>query len=184
MNVSDILEAQRDSAHHGHGEAGSSAPSQQYLRFALGQDLHALRIDAVREILQAGYMTPLPLMPAFVRGVMNLRGAVVPVIDLGARLGLGLTVIARRTCVVIVDVRGIEGNKSQTMGVLVDAVYEVFSTLVGDAEPVPRMGTRIPPQFIRNMVRVRDEATPELDLDAVLEQASLSDLIARHTHAH
>lgn len=153
---------------------------QQYLRFALGNEMQAVRIDDVREILEVVQMTPLPLMPGFVRGVMNLRGAVVPVIDLGARLGLPATEIGRRTCVVLVDVAGEPGAKPHTMGVLVDAVYEVFGAGAADTEPVPRLGTRVPPQFIRSMVRVRDQATPELDLGAVLEPAALTELIARH----
>ena len=81
---------------------GDGQAMQQFLRFALGNERYAVRIDAVREILEVVRMTPLPLMPAFVRGVMNLRGAVVPVVDLGARLGLEVTVVGRRTCVVIV----------------------------------------------------------------------------------
>ena len=166
---------------------GGDDQTQQYLRFALGADMHAVRIDLVREILEAGHMTPLPLMPDFVRGVMNLRGAVVPVIDLGARLHLGATVVGRRTCVVLVDVAVADADgqgKPYTMGVLVDAVYEVFSTRTADSEPVPRLGTRIPPQFIRSMVRVRDRATPELDLQAILDQTALAELIARHGSTH
>ena len=155
---------------------------QQYLRFSLGRDPHALRIEAVREILEVGHMTPLPLMPDFVRGVMNLRGAVVPVIDLGARIGLGATTLATRTCIVVVDAPARDAHSApQPMGVLVDAVHEVFDDAGRDAEPVPRLGTRVPPEFIRGIVRVRDRATPELDLDAILEQQVLADLIAHHT---
>lgn len=164
---------------------GTSLTAQQYLRFSLGSDMHALRIEAVREILEVAQMTPLPLMPDFMRGVMNLRGAVVPVIDLSARLGLAQTVIGRRTCVVIVDIASADGaTKPQTMGVLVDAVYEVFACTNVGSEPVPRLGTRIPPAYIRSMVRIHGEATPELDLAAVLEQTALSELIARHTATH
>jgi purine-binding chemotaxis protein CheW len=164
---------------------GAMLAQQQYLRFSLGHDMHALRIEAVREILEVAQMTPLPLMPDFMRGVMNLRGAVVPVIDLSARLGLPATAIGRRTCVVIVDVAAHDdAGKPQTMGVLVDAVYEVFACTSVDTEPVPRLGTRIAPEFIRSMVRIHDEATPELDLAAVLAQTALSELIASHMAAH
>ena len=157
--------------------------AQQFLRFALGEERYAVRIDAVREILEVTQMTPLPRLPQFVRGVMNLRGAVVPVVDLGARLGLPPTEVGRRTCVVIVDVGASEEGAAQTMGMLVDAVYEVFDSALADQEVVPRLGTRIDPAFIRCMVRVRGQATPELDLQAILDQRALTDLIAEHrTH--
>jgi purine-binding chemotaxis protein CheW len=162
----------------------TSLPMQQFLRFALGTDMYAIRIDLVREILEVGQMTPLPLMPAFVRGVMNLRGAVVPVIDLGARLELPATTIGRRTCVIIVDIKLPEHDDVQTMGVLVDAVHEVFDTAADQLEAVPRLGTRIEPTYIRSMVRVRGRTTPELDLGVILEQQVLAQLISQHRPSH
>ncbi|MCC5329674.1 chemotaxis protein CheW, partial [Staphylococcus aureus] len=78
-------------------------------RFSVGPDAYAVRIELVREILEVGQMTPLPLMPTFVRGVMNLRGAVVPVVDLAARLGMDPTAIGRRTCVIMVGIAGSQG---------------------------------------------------------------------------
>lgn len=153
---------------------------RQFLRLALGADKYAVQIAAVREILQVAPTTPLPLMPSFVRGVMNLRGAVVPVVDLGARLDLAATDVGRRTCVVIVDLPGADEERPQTLGVLVDAVYEVFDAPAADQEPVPRLGTRIDPGYIRSMVRVRGESTPELDLGAILDQQLLAKLIAAH----
>jgi purine-binding chemotaxis protein CheW len=125
-------------------------------------------------------MTPLPLMPEFVRGVMNLRGVVVPVIDLSARLGLAATVIGRRTCVVIVDVSLPDESGSQTLGVLVDAVQEVLDIPLHDQEAVPRLGTAIDPAHLRSMVRVHAAATPELDLAAILDPARLVELISQH----
>ncbi len=154
---------------------------QQFLRFALGNDRYAVRVDLVREILEVARMTPLPLMPAFVRGVMNLRGAVVPVIDLGARLGLAPTEIGRRTCVVIVDIALGEDQGVQRLGMLVDAVYEVVDAALSELEAVPRLGTAIDPAYIHSMVRVRGQATAELDLGAVLNQEALAALIAEHS---
>lgn len=156
----------------------------QYLSIALGRDLYALRIDMVREILEVTQMTPLPLMPDFVRGVMNLRGIVVPVIDLSARLGLSMTLVGRRTCVVIVDITAPDDGASQTLGVLVDAVQEVFDTTSVDQEPVPRLGTGVDADFLRSMVRVRGRALPELDLAAILDLHTLSSLIGQHALSH
>ncbi|GAB1435285.1 MULTISPECIES: chemotaxis protein CheW [Sphaerotilus] len=171
------------SASRGHGQPAredDGSPLHQFLCFALGLEPCAVRIDLVREILEVGHMTPLPLMPAFVRGVMNLRGVVVPVIDLGARLGLPATVIGRRTCIVIVDVCLPDDGGTQTLGVLVDAVQEVINIAERDLEPVPRLGTRIDAAHLRSMVRHRQQATPELDLAAILDPQRLVGLIGEH----
>jgi len=161
-------------------DIASAGDIVQFLRLSLGSEKYAVQINAVREILQMVPTTPLPLMPPFVRGVMNLRGAVVPVVDLGARLDLPATDVGRRTCVVIVDVPGIDERRPQTLGLLVDAVYEVFDAPVADQEAVPRLGTRIDPGFIRSMVRIRGESTAELNLSAILDQQLLARLIACH----
>lgn len=163
--------------------AEESRHLQQFLRLAVGGERYAVRIDAVREILELARMTRLPLMPSFVCGVMNLRGAVVPVIDLGARLGGEATVHGRRTCVVIVDI-GLSSEHPHRLGMLVDAVYEVFDSPADEVEPVPRLGTRIDPTFIRGMVRVRGQSTADLDLDRVLDQQTLAQLIAEHLTQH
>ncbi|MEY8875240.1 MAG: chemotaxis protein CheW [Leptothrix sp. (in: b-proteobacteria)] len=162
----------------------ADAGVRQFLRLAIGAERYALRIDAVREILQVSKTTPLPRMPDFVCGVMNLRGAVVPVVDLGARLGLGPTAVGRRTCVVIVEVRRSSDGAPARMGVLVDAVFEVVDCAPGEIEPVPRLGTRVHPSFLRSMVRVRGEATAELDLGTLLDQQALAGLIADHVARH
>ncbi|MBI5256282.1 MAG: purine-binding chemotaxis protein CheW [Burkholderiales bacterium] len=169
---------------HDSAAAADSTALLQLLRFAVGNERYALRIDAVREILEVSRTTPLPLMPAFVRGVMNLRGAVVPVIDLSARLGLGPTTVGRRSCVVIVDAHVGDDHATHRMGLLVDAVYEVFDIPAHELEPVPRLGTRIDATFIRSMARARGQTTPELNLDTLLDQAALSALISAYEPVH
>jgi purine-binding chemotaxis protein CheW len=129
-------------------------------------------------------MTPLPLTPHFVLGVMNLRGIVVPVIDLGARLGLPAATLGRRSCVVLVDAPPGEDGKPMVMGVLVDAVHEVFSARDEDAEAPPRLGMRVPADLVRSILRVRGRATTELDLGAVLEPQALGNLIHGHGQLH
>lgn len=165
-------------AHAGAAPASTPGPSHQFLRLALGADMYAVRIERVREILEITHITPLPLMPDFVRGVMNLRGAVVPVIDLAARLGLPPTVVARRSCVVMVDLPDAEGSTGRTLGMLVDAVYEVFDAQQGEQEAPPRLGTRIDPGFIDCMVRLRGKPTPALHLPQLLDPTALAALIA------
>jgi purine-binding chemotaxis protein CheW len=150
----------------------------QYLRFALGTGSYAVAIDAVREILQVETMTAVPLMPSFMRGVMNLRGSVVPVIDLSARLELPGSSFGRRSCVVIVDIDDPEGEASNTMGMMVDAVYEVFETAM--LEPAPAFGTPIAHGFISGMARIDKQVLAVLNLDRVLAQSELSQLVASH----
>ena len=101
---------------------------QQLLCFVLGDRGYAVGIDVVREILKAVPTTELPRMPRFVRGVMNLRGAVVPVIDMSARLGLGLMGVDRRTCIIIVELPVGNGPDAllHKLGVMVDSVNEVI----------------------------------------------------------
>lgn len=168
-------------AHHGPAALEAAVQGEddgrQFLRLALSNDMYAVSIDRVREILEISHITPLPLMPAFVRGVMNLRGAVVPVIDLSARLGKPPAVVARRSCVVMVDVSLSEGGCA-TLGMLVDAVYEVFEASAAEQEAPPRLGTRIDPSFIRTMVRLRGKPTPELNLQTLLDTNTLAKLIA------
>jgi purine-binding chemotaxis protein CheW len=154
----------------------AAGPVMQFLRFSVGSEAYVVRIDGVREILEVTQITPVPLMPGFMRGVMNLRGVVVPVVDLSVRLGFSSTEVGKRTCVVVVTLRTGDGHQ-QTLGMLVDAVHEVFKGREEDLEPVPRLGTTISPGFIRSMVRVRGEITVELALDELVGQQTLAQLI-------
>ena len=165
------------------------------LRMAVGTEDMAVHIDDVREILEVGRLTALPRTPEFVRGVMNLRGAVVPVIDLAARLGQPAITIGRRSCVVVVEA-GLpalddsaldsagddepEGHGSLVVGLLVDAVFEVFDTPAGAMEAVPQLGTSIDASYLRGMARTRGEVIGVLALDRVLAQQELTGLIAEH----
>ncbi|MDP3636626.1 MAG: chemotaxis protein CheW, partial [Azonexus sp.] len=97
---------------------------QQYLTFTLGGEMFAVAILNVKEIIEYGTVTEIPMMPGFIRGVINLRGAVVPVIDLSCRFGGKTTEVARRACIVIVEMN--EGDIKQGIGVMVDAVSEVL----------------------------------------------------------
>ena len=127
---------------------------QQYLTFQLGGEMFAVGILHVKEIIEYGVVTEIPMMPRFIRGVINLRGAVVPVIDLTARFGGAATVAGRRTCIVIVELPENEGQ--QVIGVVVDAVSEVLEIAASAIEPPPTFGARIRADFIRGMGKVRD----------------------------
>lgn len=153
---------------------------QQYLRFALGNGLYAVPIASVREILELSPTTALPLVPDFVRGVMNLRGAVVPVIDLAARFGLPPTVVGRRTCIVVVEVPSLHDPSlaPQVLGLMVDAVHEVLETEGAALDEVPPLGTAIAPQFIEGIARSRGAMVSVLNLPRALDGEELAQLIA------
>jgi purine-binding chemotaxis protein CheW len=155
--------------------------SKQYLCLAVGNETYAVGIDMVREILEVGRMTPLPLTPSFVHGVMNLRGAVVPVIDLNARFGAAPAVIGRRSSVVIVETDHQDRDGPLVVGVLVDGVSEVLEIAYQDIEPVPVLGTRIPREFLQGMAKAKGTLLSILDADRILEREAMATLIAAHT---
>jgi purine-binding chemotaxis protein CheW len=132
--------------------ATASDEQSQYLTFMLGGETFAIGILAIKEIIEFDKLTTVPMMPRFVRGVINLRGAVVPVIDLSARFGREVTTAGRRTCIVIVEVAAGEG--SQDVGVLVDAVNEVLEIPAAQIEPAPAFGARVRSEFIAGMGKV------------------------------
>ena len=133
----------------------------------LGNDAYAIGILSIKEIIEYTTMTEEPLMPACVRGVINLRGAVVPVMDLQARFGQTPSPVTKRTCIVIVEVLGPEGQ--QVMGVVVDAVNEVLDIDASDIEPPPAFGTRIRTDFISGMGKVRGKFAILLNVNRVLD---------------
>ena len=139
---------------------------QQYLTFALGSEMFAVGTLSVKEIIEYGQMTVVPMMPGFIRGVINLRGAVVPVIDLAARFGRSETVITRRTCIVIVEVPNEDGK--QDIGVVVDAVSAVLEIAPADIEPVPAFGAKIRSDFIAGMGIVAGRFVILLEVGKVL----------------
>jgi purine-binding chemotaxis protein CheW len=121
----------------------------QYLIFTLGGESFAIGILAIKEIIEYGSLTEVPMMPPAVRGVINLRGSVVPVIDLAARFGRAPTEIRRRTCIVIVELA--ENGERHDVGVIVDAVNEVMEIPREEIEPPPSFGSRIRSDFIAGM---------------------------------
>ncbi len=142
--------------------------SRQYLSFILRNEHFAVVIDKVREVLDVTTLTRVPRMPDYICGVINLRGAVVPVIDLGFRLGMDPIDHTVNTCIMIVEI-SIEGEESVVeMGVLTDAVQEVMDLSPADIEPTPAMGSGLNTEFILGMGRQDEKFLILLDLDKVL----------------
>lgn len=142
-------------------------PGLQYLTYLLGNEVFAMDIRAVREIIQYSAMTVVPLMPDFVRGVINLRGAVVPVIDLQSRFGREVAQVGKKTCIIIFDAS--RGGDKLELGLLVDAVSEVIEIPDAHIEPAPQFGASIRRDFIRGMGKVGGEFIVILEPERALD---------------
>ncbi|RTL31772.1 MAG: purine-binding chemotaxis protein CheW [Burkholderiales bacterium] len=152
------------------GKGGSMV--SQYLIFSLGGELFGVATLRVREIIEYGNLTTVPMMPSFMRGVINLRGAVVPVIDLNARFGRTRTEVSRRTCIVILEVQSDEDTF--VLGIIVDAVSAVRQIDGTQIEPPPSFGTRIRADFIDGMAKINNNFVILLNLGKVLSVDELS----------
>jgi purine-binding chemotaxis protein CheW len=144
-------------------EAGQAG---QYLTFVLGAETFAIGIMAIKEIIEYASLTEVPMMPAYVRGVINLRGAVVPVLDLPVRFGKEASAVTKRTCIVIIEV--MLGSERHVLGLVVDAVNAVLDVPSSDIEPPPAFGASIRTEFIRGMVKVNSKFVILLDVDHAL----------------
>lgn len=148
----------------------------QTLTFALMGAPFAVPIESIKEIIEYPELTRVPLTSPLLRGVMNLRGSVIPVIDLATRFGLGEALQGRRTCVVIFELDTPDGR--QTLGAIVDAVHEVIEIDPEHIDPPPEFGTPVSAAFLRGMLRYNQKIIPVLDLDHVLSMEQLESLMA------
>ena len=149
-------------------------PGLQYLTYLLGGEVFAMDIRAVREIIQYSAMTVVPLMPDFVRGVINLRGAVVPVIDLQSRFGREVAQVGKKTCIIIFDASS--GGDKLELGLMVDAVSEVIEIPDAHIEPAPQFGASIRRDFIRGMGKVGGEFIVILEPERALDVEDMAKL--------
>ncbi len=149
-------------------DTGSSPASRpvQYLSFMLGGEVFAIGILCIKEIIEFPHLTEVPMMPDSVRGVINLRGAVVPVMDVQARFGRKPSGMTKRTCIVIVELQA-DADK-QVVGIAVDAVNEVIDIADADIEPPPPFGVRIRADFMRGVVKTKGQFVVLLDVESVL----------------
>jgi purine-binding chemotaxis protein CheW len=154
---------------------GGGTDVSQYLTFSLGAEEYGLEILKVQEIKGYTAITPIPNTPPHVKGVMNLRGTVVPVVDLRAKFALSAVEYTKFTVIIIVTVA------DKTTGLIVDSVSDVLEIPASQIRPAPNLGTRADTRFISGMAEVADKLTVLLDLDRLLsdEEAAALEGICR-----
>ncbi len=146
--------------------AGKEEGQNQFLTFLLGGEMFAIPILNIKEIIEYGHLTTVPMMPSFIRGVINLRGSVVPVVDLAVRFGRKAGAVTRRTCIVIIEIE--QGEEKQDVGVVVDTVNEVLEIPRTEIEQAPSFGARIRADFICGMGKIAGKFVVILDVNHVL----------------
>lgn len=156
------------------GATKEAVEQQQYLSFLLASEECAIDILKVREIIEYDAVTTVPKMAPWVRGVINLRGAVVPVVNLAAKFGMEQKPISKTTCIVIVDTQF--ENQETTVGLIVDAVSQVMELSADDVQPVPDFGTRVKMDYLIGMAQSGRKFALLLDVDKVLTTEELHDL--------
>jgi purine-binding chemotaxis protein CheW len=151
---------------------GVDGAGAQHLTFMLRGEQFAIRILAVKEIIEYGQVTAVPMMPSWMRGVINLRGAVLPVVDLSARFSEKPAEITRRTCIVIAEVK-VRGD-SRDIGMIVDAVNAVLDIPASEIEPAPSMGAMVRSDFISGMGKIDGRFVIILNPERVLSESELA----------
>lgn len=142
------------------------AADGKYLTVTLGTEAYALSVLKVREIIRMTKITPVAQMPAYVRGVMNLRGKVIPVTDLRLKLGLVADVV-ERTCIVVVQV-ALPGKNEILMGLIVDTVEDVAAITGEQIEPAPHLGVGVAPEYLLGVAKLKGDVKILLDVDRVV----------------
>ncbi len=144
----------------------------QYLTFKLSDEIFAIDVSKVREILELTSITKVPQTPDFMRGVINLRGSVVPVIDLRLNFGMACTEQTVNTCIIVVEVR--LAGEIVVLGALADSVQEVVEMEPDKIEPAPHLGTKLNTDFIKGMGKIDNDFVMILDIDKVFASDDLA----------
>ncbi len=148
----------------------------KFLSFCLGQEEYGVEILRVREIIGIIDITPLPQTPDYVKGVINLRGKIIPVIELRSKFAMPFVEYNDETCIIVVEVADPTGVDQFQMGVIVDTVSEVIDIAKEQIEPAPRFGCSLNTNYILGMGKAKDKVIILLDIDKVLTQEELGGL--------
>lgn len=152
--------------------AATNAPAGMYLTFHLGREIYGITVFKVREIIRLAGITFMPQMPAFVKGVINLRGKIIPVVDLRLKFQLGAGETNERSCIVVVQTVASTG-RATTTGLVVDAVEEVVNISTQEMEPAPDFGASLDTTCILGLAKVKGVVKTLLDIDRLLRGESL-----------
>lgn len=148
----------------------------QYLSFILDKEIYAIDISQVREVLDIAKITHVPRMPEFMKGVINLRGGVVPVVDLRVKFDMHIMEDTVNTCIVIIEIP-IDGEQT-LLGAIADSVQEVINIEPEEVEPAPKIGTRLNTEFIHGMAKKNDDFVILLDINKVFSVTELTNVQA------
>jgi purine-binding chemotaxis protein CheW len=162
-------------------EESSTVNSKQYVTFCLAEELFGVEVSRTREILSVISVTSVPQTPDYMLGVINLRGQVVPVIDMRLKLGLSAAEETQDTCIIVVEV--LVDGEPIVVGALADAVREVLEIKSDAIEPPPRLGTRLNTEFIKGMGKIDEDFLILLDIDKIFnsDEIALVQEIAEET---
>ena len=162
-------------AHDDALEFGDSSAENKYLLFLVGGVLYAIEALKASEIVEYSSITKVPMMSSYVKGVTNIRGNIVPVIDLLDRFGLGNTQKSDKTSIVVVNYN--KGEMPMQIGIIIDEVYEVDNIDPSDIKKAPEFGSKIHAKFILNMGKYDKKYIPILNTDTILDVDELSKLL-------
>ena len=154
--------------------AATNKQAGKYLTVVLDNEAYGLNVLKIREIIRMQKITPVPQMPAFVKGVINLRGRVIPIVDLRVKFGLKAE-FAERTCIVVVQVK-LATDQIVQMGLIVDSVEEVVNLTAQEIEPVPEFGTKIDTTYLLGMAKIKDQVKTLLDIDRVVAPETMQSI--------
>jgi purine-binding chemotaxis protein CheW len=154
----------------------TKSPAGKYLTVGLASEAYGIAVIKVREIIRTQKITTVPQMPDYVKGVINLRGHVIPIVDLRVKFGLKAE-FTESTCIVVVQVR-VNAERTVQMGLIVDSVEEVVNLTAEDIEPTPDFGTRVDTDYLLGMAKVSGQVKPLLDIDRVVAPETLPNVAA------
>ena len=157
-------------------EAEVRIDTDKFLSFHLGEEEYALEILTVREIIGLMEITPLPQTPAYVKGVINLRGKIIPVIELRTRFGMDPVAYTDQTCVIVVEVGRASSEQHFEIGIIVDSVREVLDIAASQVDAPPRFGCSVPLEYITAIGKVRDKVVVLLNIDEIVTSAEAEKL--------
>jgi purine-binding chemotaxis protein CheW len=156
--------------------AAAAVEEKQYLTFMLGGEMFSINILCIKEIIWYANLTEVPMMPECIRGVINLRGAVVPVMDLSSRFGKPSTPVTKSTCIVIIEVQTQTEGERQNMGLVVDSVQAVLEIASSEIEQAPSFGAKIRPDFIEGIGKVNGKFVILLNVNRVLSMEEIGQM--------